>query len=111
MRFDFFRSKRKCLFDKMLEAERNPPPPVAIEAGNLAGCMPIDEAGPAISPEDNRKFRRILAMVHYGEPGEDLAGRELLSEGEREYLDAYALSERWARFRVSQMRARRGLNE
>lgn len=101
MEFRFCRWKRQRIWDRLLDAERHPPPPVEIDEGELMELLPVGLGEPsALSAVDERKFRRILAMLHYGDEDEDLSGRELLTQGERDYLDAYVISEHWAAFRA-----------
>lgn len=105
MRFLFFRSKAQGLFDRLLEAERNPHGPVTMGNADGREGLPEDLSVLPLSEAEELRFRRILAIMHYGEEGEDLAGRKVLTQGEQDGLDAYVIRQRWARFRASQMKS------
>ena len=105
MFFSFFRSKRQKMLDLLFDAERHPQPPVVANESELILLLSVDSTTPIPSAEVEHNIRRSLAMLHYGNEDEDIAGRELLTQGERDYLDAYLLSERWAAFRCQQLQS------
>jgi hypothetical protein len=77
-----------------------------MDDAELLRQVPTLSLGSGMSAEEERKYHRIRAMIQYGEKSENLADRKLLTEGERDYLDAYTISQRWAEFQVQQMRSK-----
>ena len=105
MFFRNFRSKRQKMLDLLFDAERHPQQPVVANESELVFLLSVASTTPILSAENEHNIRRSLAMLHYGNDDEDFAGRELLTQGERDYLDAYLLSERWATFRCQQLQS------
>ncbi len=66
--------------------------------------QPSVTIGASMSDEDEVKYRRILAMLHYGEESAVPEYEALLTEGEKEYHDGYILQQRWAKVWAPQNR-------
>ena len=50
----------------------------------------------SMTEEDEVKYRRIMAKLHYGEETAIPEYEALLTEGEKECLDAHVIQRRWA---------------
>ena len=61
-----------------------------------------DTAGPPLSEEEEIRYRRLLARLHYGKETAIPEYEALLTEGEKEYLDAYAIQQRWSKLWLDQ---------
>jgi len=53
--------------------------------------------GASMTEEDEIRYRRIMAKLHYGEATANLEYASHLTEGEKDYLDAYVIHQRWAK--------------
>jgi hypothetical protein len=49
-----------------------------------------------MTQEDEVRYRRILAKLHYGEPTSKREYESLLTDEERGYLDSYVIQQRWS---------------
>ena len=73
------------LRDKQSELEE----PAKCPSGSLEGTM---------TEIDMVRYRRIIAKLHYGEDTANPEYEALLTQGERDYLDAYVIQQRWGLF-------------
>jgi len=60
----------------------------------------MDDKVPLSSDDLMLKYRRMAAIVAFGEEGEDESCRSLLTTKEQENLEAFVIQGRWARFRA-----------
>ena len=80
--------------------------------GSQKTKQPIDEASLVLdknyvswmTEDDMIRYRRILAKLHYGEKDADPQNEALLTQEERDNLDAYLIRKRWGQFWASQRR-------
>ena len=63
-------------------------------------------AGSVMTESEEIRYRRLMAMLHYGEATATPEYEALLTEGEREYLDAYLIQQRWAVLWLERHRAK-----
>ena len=77
---------------------------VPYATGDLPNRIPSD-CNPGTVPDiDESGYRRIMAKLHYGEPTANPEYEAMLTDQEREYLDAYLIQSRWAEFLTKEMR-------
>ena len=67
--------------------------------------------GASMTAEDEIRYRRIMAMLHYGEETANSEYEALLTEGERDYLDVYVIQQRWAQLWSERNRSKLGPQE
>jgi hypothetical protein len=56
--------------------------------------------GSTMTREDEIRYRRTMAKLHYGETTANPEYEALLTKGEKDYLDAYLIQKRWAKLRL-----------
>lgn len=73
------------LCDKQSELEE----PAKCPSGSLKGTM---------TEVDMIRYRRIMAKLHYGKDTANPEYEALLTQIERDHLDAYVIQQRWGQF-------------
>lgn len=66
-------------------------------------CSPSASTETWMTQEDEVRYRRILAKLHYGEPTNNREYERLLTDDERGYLDSYVIQQRWASVWIRRM--------
>jgi hypothetical protein len=95
---NFFKFNTKKQFrEKLLRSEtearlRGP----GQQAEDPEQCL-LATTGASMTEGDEIRYRRIMAMLHYGEPTANPEHEAPLAEGERDYLDVYVIQQRWAK--------------
>lgn len=101
--FQFLRQRmlREALLQSEVEARLRGP---VQQDKDIESQLP-DTAESPLSEEEEIRYRRLLARLHYGEETAIPEYEALLTEGEKDYLDAYVVQQRWAQLRLRQNRA------
>jgi hypothetical protein len=84
---------REALLQSEVEARLRGP---VQHANNLESQLPAPAESP-LSEEEETRYRRLMAKLHYGEETAIPEYEALLTEREKEYLDAYAIQQRWSK--------------
>jgi len=104
LRFQFMRQRklRESLLHAEVEARLRGPVQEPDEVESQLSAM----AKPSLSEEEEIRYRRLMAMLHYGENTANPEHEALLTDGEKEYLDGYLIHQRWAKFWLERNRER-----
>jgi len=95
---------RSRLRNQVLEAEVDARMHRGGSLADQSVCLPSASTETWMTQEDEVRYRRILAMLHYGEPTSNWEYESLLTDEERGYLDAYVIHQRWASIWLKRMK-------
>ena len=106
MKLWFQMNKKKKLREMLLQAETE---------ARLRGPLPVDDPewlppsmpGPSMTTEEEIRYGRMMAMLHYGEETANPQYETLLTVGEKDYLDAYVIQQRWVGMWLRQQQEKR----
>jgi hypothetical protein len=92
------RRLRKALLQAEADARLHGPCLVADDPD----WRPSVSTGTRLSAEEEIRYRRIMAKLHYGEDTANPEYEALLTQDEKNYLDAFIIQDRWAKLRAQQ---------
>ena len=93
---------REALLRSETEVRLRGPHPPAVHPVKLQHTS----TATSMNEEDELRFRRIMAILHYGEETANTEYEALLAEGEKDYLDGYIVQQRWAQLWIGRNRSK-----
>ena len=92
--FQFMRQRklRESLLQAEVEARLRGPVQQPDDLESRLFAMAV----PPLSEDEEIRYRRLMAMLHYGKKTANPKYEALLTYGEKDYLDGYVVQQRWA---------------